>query len=70
MSAAAARFTRPSSRWPKPSEIVGGAHEKNRSVGGPGLARRARKSASSSAMFAAPSSGSVTSSRNAIIPSL
>src|SRR2546428_1385054 len=50
--------------WPKPSETVGGSHAKNLSVGGAVPARRPRDSASSIAMFVAPSTGSVTSRRH------
>src|SRR5713101_8060552 len=50
--------------WPKPSDTVGGSHAKNRSVGGEESARRPTDSASSIAMFVAPSVGSVTSRRH------
>src|SRR5712691_2267884 len=46
--------------------MVGGAQAKKRRVGGPPWRSRERSSASSSAMFAAPSSGSVTSSRKLV----
>src|SRR6266508_5649070 len=49
--------------WPKPSDTVGGCHAKNRSVGGDVSARQPSDSASSIAMFVAPSVGSVTSRR-------
>src|SRR6059036_864415 len=49
--------------WPNPSDTVGGSHAKNRSVGGEVSARRPSDSASSIAMFVAPSVGSVTSRR-------
>jgi len=42
---------------------VGGAHAKKRTVGGEAPARRPSQTASSIAMFAAPSVGSVTSRR-------
>src|SRR5207247_180449 len=51
------------SGWPKPSDTVGGSHAKNLSVGGEVSVRRPSESASSIAMFVAPSVGSVTSKR-------
>src|SRR6266446_7881378 len=50
--------------WPNPSDTVGGSHAKNRSVGSEASARRPTDSASSIAMFVAPSVGSVTSRRH------
>src|SRR5689334_23030786 len=54
-----------SSGWPYPTETVGGSQAKNRSVGGDVPAWRPRQSASSMAMFVAPSVGSVTRRRQA-----
>ena len=66
MRVAASRSMLPSSGWPYPSEIAGGRQPKNRIVGGLVFARRLTSSASSRAMFAAPSIGAVTSNRNGV----
>src|SRR3989442_4561642 len=60
----APRTTARQGGWRKPSEAVGGSQAKNLRVGGGVPARRPRDSASSIAMFVAPSTGSVTSRRH------